>query len=150
MPITPFHSKSDPFASLASTASSVVLALEKRRQNLLLDEDDIDAVRRISHRSKSLSRANELKDEMNHFVSASVSAEIQSDFFTLVAIQSSSSAPTGLPDFGELAANLDHILEQYSAQPSSPPDVEKVEATQLMCLDFLERINQSRPSFPQQ
>lgn len=151
MPITPFHSKSDPFASLASTTSSVVLALEKLRQRKDLDEDDLDALKRISQKFVSLSKANELRENPYQQLGfESLSADVRSDFFTLVAIQSSLSTPVELPDFDTLATHLDRIVEEYSDKSSSPPAIEEIESAQLVCLEFLEKLNQGRPSFPQQ
>lgn len=151
MPITPFHSKSDPLASLALTTSSVILALEKLRQRIVLDDEDVDAVKRISEKFESLSKATELKEGLDeHIRFETVSASVQSDFFTLVAIESSSTTPTVLPDFDQLANNLGVILNAYSETYSSQVDVEHIESTQLECLDFLEKLNQTRPAFPQQ
>jgi hypothetical protein len=151
MPITPFHSKSDPFAWLASAISSVVLALEKLRQRFVLDPDDLDALKRTSEKFASLSKANELRErpyQQQGF--ESLSADVRSDFFTLVAIQSSLTTPVDLPDFDMLAARLEHIVDQYSDELGGASAEEEIESTQLVCLEFLERLNQGRPSFPQQ
>lgn len=150
MPITPFHSRSDPFAWLASATSSVVLALEKLRQSFVLDPDDLDALRRASEKFESLSKANALREHPYQQQSfETLSADVRSDFFTLVAIQSSLTTPVDLPDFEMLASRLEHIVDQYD-ESAGASAVEEIESTQLVCLEFLERLNQGRPSFPQQ
>jgi hypothetical protein len=150
MPITPHHAASDPFALLASITSSVILALEKLRQRMVLDDDDLDSLKRISQKFASLSKASELREHPHQQLGfESLSSDVRSDFFTLVAIQDSLTSPVELPDFETLSDNLSRILEDYSEMPSREPAVERVDSAQLICLDFLERLNQSRPAFPQ-
>jgi len=148
MPITPSPSNSDPFASLASITSSVILALEKLRQQKNLDGDDLDALKRISSKFDSLSQANRLRDDPHQATSFETApADVRSGFFTLVAIESTAAYPSELPDFETMAAQLRHIFETSStSQPTLP--TEEIEAAQVECVEFLERLNQGRPEFP--
>jgi hypothetical protein len=136
---------------LASVTSSVILALEKLRQRIVLDDDDLDSLKRISQKFASLSKASELRDHPHQQLRfESLSSDARSDFFTLVAIQDSLTSPVELPDFETLSDNLSRIVENYSVTPSREPATELVESAQEVCLEFLERLNQSRPAFPQQ
>lgn len=73
--------------------------------------------------------------------------EVRSGFFTLVAIESTAAYPRELPDFETMAAQLRHIFECSTTSSSSLP-TEEIEAAQVECVEFLERLNQGRPEFP--
>jgi hypothetical protein len=130
----------DPYAALSWTTTIAVLALQKLRRSVAINEREKKALLGLADQLELLSRASEIsiRDQ-----ATTVPTNLRQSLFTLIAIgETSSPQAHRFPPFGQTGRDLRSLC---LAAGSAPLDASVLHRVQNTCIELLEHINDQRP-----
>jgi hypothetical protein len=121
------------------------MAVEKLRQRRPIDdidEEEAEALLSTAEQFHLLSQASQLTEGSQ---SQAGSPELRKSFYTLVAIQQSSPAPTEIPQFSRTGTDLHSLYEFVTTGVGGTFDLPLIERVQKECVQLLEHLNARHP-----